>query len=57
MTSRYVGDFMRHDSGQFGLILGFQNQTLVDIEITAGQCKSVDFVSIDHFDDEGDFGV
>ena len=48
---------MRHHAGQFGFLVGGENQPAVDVEKPAGQRERVDFVGINHLDRERNLGV
>ena len=52
MPGGNVGDFMRHDCGQLGFIIGREDQAAVHIEETAGQGECVDLIRLDDLDRE-----
>ena len=52
-----VPSLVRHDAGQFGFVIGSENQPLVHIEETAWQRKSIYFVRVDNFDCEWNLRV
>ncbi len=53
MTGSHMSDLVRHDSGQFGLLISSQEQPGIHIEESAGQCKGVYFTGVNHLDREG----
>ena len=57
VTRRDVRNFVRHHAGQFGFVVGSENQTAVDVEESAGKRERVDFVGFDDFDREWNLRV
>ena len=57
MTRRDVPSLVRHDAGQLGFVIGSENQSLVHIEETTWQRKSIYFVRVDNFDCEWNLRV
>ena len=57
MPSRDVGNLVRHHAGQFGFIIGGENQAAVDVEESAGKSERVDLVGLDDFDREWNFRI
>jgi len=53
----HMSNFVRHDAGQFSLVVGFQNESRVHEEETSRESEGVHFFRIQNFDREGDFGV
>src|SRR5262249_35082609 len=45
-----MGDLVRHDTGEFSLVISGQNQTTVDVEKTARQSEGIDFIGLDDLD-------
>src|SRR5207249_1989555 len=52
MPGGNVGDFMRHDCGQLGFIIGREDQAAVHIEETAREGECVDLIRLDDLDRE-----
>ena len=46
-------DLVRHHAGEFGFVVGRENQSAVDVEESAGQREGVDFIVIEDLDGEG----
>src|SRR5207302_1759819 len=53
-----MADFVGHDGGELGLVIGRQNQSAVDVEKASGKAVGAGNVSrVDDFDGERNFGV
>ena len=52
MPLRHVGDFVRHDRGQFALIIGIAEQGRVEDHIAAEEGEGVDLVVINQVEVE-----
>ena len=48
---------VRHDARDLGLVVGGEDESLVDVEEAAGQREGVDLVGVYDLDGEGDLGV
>ena len=57
VARRDVRDLVRHDAGQFGFVLGLQDQAGVHEEEAARQRERVHFFGVEHLDGEGHLGV
>jgi hypothetical protein len=52
-----MGDLMRHNSGEFGSVIGVKNHTRIDKEKSARQGERVHLLTVDHLDRKRHFGV
>ena len=52
VAGRDVRDLMRHHSGQFGFVVGGQDQPRVHVEESAGKRERVQFVGVNDLDGE-----
>ncbi len=53
VAGAHVGNLMRHDSGEFRLFVGCQDQPGIHIEKPARQGERVDFIGVNDLDSEG----
>ena len=54
---RDVRNFVRHNSGHLSFVVGVNQDARVDEEEAARKCEGIDFIAVDHFDGERNFGV
>src|SRR5205823_11403817 len=57
MAGTYVGNFMGHDAGQLGFVVGGENGPCIDVEEASRKRKGIDLVVVDHLNCERDLGV
>ncbi len=57
MSGCNMGNFVRHNAGQFRFAVCGQQQPFVHVKISARESERVNLVGIDNLDVEGNFGI